>query len=242
MFERFTDRARHVLVYAQEEATLLDHGYIGTEHILLGLLADGQGDEDGVAAMALASFGITLEAARQNVGATVAPAVTTSHPGSPPFTPQSKRALELSLREALLLGHGYIGTEHLLLGLVREGRGVAAQVIVGLGAELGHLRQRVLELVDATAPVTGAPYPDLEVAVRPGVVAATSSAGPVPEADPHCRCGADLAETAAYRSIELPAAPGEVDQGPLSTTVVFCQHCGYVLGQAGPTWRAVTGP
>jgi ATP-dependent Clp protease ATP-binding subunit ClpC len=244
MFERFTDRARRVLVYAQEEATLLDHSYIGTEHILLGVLADGQDGEhgaagvdgvDGVAATALASFGITLEAARRAVRETVGAAATISNPGSPPFTPRSKTVLELSLGEALLLGHGYIGTAHLLLGLVREGEGVAAQVMVGLGAEPGLLRQRVLELIEATARADGYPYADLEGEAETGpTLAMTRSAGPVPEVSPSCRCGADWAEAAAYRSIEVPAAPGEVDRGLLPTTVVFCRHCGYLLGQARP--------
>jgi hypothetical protein len=217
--------------------TLLGHSYIGTEHILLGLLADGQGGADGadgVAATALASFGITLDAARHAVGETVAPAAAISNPGSPPFTPRSKTVLELSLVEALVLGHGYIGTEHLLLGLVKEGEGVAAQVIAHLGAELGLLRQRVLELIEARAPAAGYAYADLEVAVPTGpTMALTSSAGPVPEVPPRCSCGADWAEAVAYRSMGVPAAPGEVDRGPLLTTVVFCRHCGYVLGQAG---------
>jgi hypothetical protein len=259
MFERFTDRARRVLVYAQEEATLLDNSYIGTGHILLGILADGQGGPngvdgvDGVAARALASFGITLEGARRAVGETVGAAATISNPGSPPFTPRSKTVLELSLGEALLLGHGYIGTEHLLLGLVREGGGVAAQVMVALGAEPGVLRQRVIELIEAATPAGG--YPDVDLAVAAPAVAApavaappvaapavaappgpsiamTSPAGPGPEVAPNCRCGADWAEAAAYRSIEVPPAPGELDRGLLPTTVVFCLHCGYLLGQA----------
>ena len=128
MFERFTDRARRVLVLAQEEARLLNHNFIGTEHILLGLIHEGE----GVAAKALESLGISLEAVREKVEETIGPAGS-STTGSPPFTPRAKKVLELSLREALQLGHNYIGTEHMLLGLVREGEGVAAQVLVSLG-------------------------------------------------------------------------------------------------------------
>jgi ATP-dependent Clp protease ATP-binding subunit ClpC len=147
MFERFTDRARRVLVLAQEEARLLDHNFIGTEHILLGLIHEGE----GVAAKALASIGISLETVREKVIETVGPAGSPAA-GSPEFTPRAKKVLEFSLREALQLGHNYIGTEHLLLGLVREGEGVAAQVLVGLGAELSRIRQEVIRLVSGYAP------------------------------------------------------------------------------------------
>ncbi len=116
MFERFTDRARRVLVLAQEEARLLDHGYIGTEHILLGLIQES----DGPAAQALAQLGVTLEAVREKVVETVG-LVGAGPTGSPPFTPRAKKVLELSLREGLQLGHNYIGTEHFLLGIVLGG-------------------------------------------------------------------------------------------------------------------------
>ena len=142
MFERFTDRARRVLVLAQEEARMLNHNFIGTEHILLGLIHEGE----GVAAKALESLGISLEAVREKVEETIGPAGTAST-GSPPFTPRAKKVLELSLREALQLGHNYIGTEHMLLGLVREGEGVAAQVLVSLGADLSRVRQQVIQLL-----------------------------------------------------------------------------------------------
>ena len=142
MFERFTDRARRVLVLAQEEARLLNHSFIGTEHILLGLIHEGE----GVAAKALESLGISLEAVREKVEETIGMAGSAPS-GSPPFTPRAKKVLELSLREALQLGHSYIGTEHMLLGLVREGEGVAAQVLVSLGADLGRVRQQVIQLM-----------------------------------------------------------------------------------------------
>src|ERR1700689_3787021 len=142
VFERFTDRARRVLVLAQEEARLLNHSFIGTEHILLGLIHEGE----GVAAKALESLGISLEAVREKVEETIGMAGTAPS-GSPPFTPRAKKVLELSLREALQLGHSYIGTEHMLLGLVREGEGVAATVLVSLGTDLNRVRQAVMQLM-----------------------------------------------------------------------------------------------
>ena len=142
MFEKFTDKARRVVVLAQEEAKLLNHNYIGTEHILLGLIHEGE----GVAAKALESLGINLDSVRQQVQEIIgqgqqAPA------GHIPFTPRAKKVLELSLREALQLGHSYIGTEHLLLGLIREGEGVAAQVLTKLGADTNRVRQQVIQLL-----------------------------------------------------------------------------------------------
>jgi ATP-dependent Clp protease ATP-binding subunit ClpC len=142
MFERFTDRARRVVVLAQEEARMLNHNYIGTEHILLGLIHEGE----GVAAKALESLNISLEAVRQQVEEIIGQgqAAPTGHI---PFTPRAKKVLELSLREALQLGHNYIGTEHILLGLIREGEGVAAQVLQKLGADLNRVRQTVIQLL-----------------------------------------------------------------------------------------------
>jgi ATP-dependent Clp protease ATP-binding subunit ClpC len=142
VFERFTDRARRVVVLAQEEARLLNHNYIGTEHILLGLIHEGE----GVAAKALESLGISLEKVRQQVEEIIG-AGQSPPSGHIPFTPRAKKVLELSLREALQLGHNYIGTEHILLGLIREGEGVAAQVLVKLGADLGRVRQQVIQLL-----------------------------------------------------------------------------------------------
>ncbi|MBM7774172.1 ATP-dependent Clp protease ATP-binding subunit ClpC [Actinokineospora baliensis] len=142
MFERFTDRARRVVVLAQEEARMLNHNYIGTEHILLGLIHEGE----GVAAKALESLGIALEGVRQQVEEIIGQGQHAPS-GHIPFTPRAKKVLELSLREALQLGHNYIGTEHILLGLIREGEGVAAQVLVKLGADLNRVRQQVLQLL-----------------------------------------------------------------------------------------------
>ena len=142
LFERFTDRARRVVVLAQEEARLLNHSYIGTEHILLGLIHEGE----GVAAKALESLSISLDAVRAQVEEIIGQGGS-SPSGHIPFTPRAKKVLELSLREALQLGHNYIGTEHILLGLLREGEGVATQVLVKLGADLGKVRQQVIQLL-----------------------------------------------------------------------------------------------
>jgi hypothetical protein len=150
MFERFTDRARRVVVLAQEEARLLNHDYIGTEHILLGLIQEG----DGVAARALQSLGISLDAVRARVEDIIGRGDEQS-PSHIPFTPRAKKVLELSLREALQLGHNYIGTEHILLGLIREGEGVAAQVLVELGGDLERVRQEVKRILGTAGPVPG---------------------------------------------------------------------------------------
>jgi ATP-dependent Clp protease ATP-binding subunit ClpC len=146
MFERFTDRARRVVVLAQEEARMLNHNYIGTEHILLGLIHEGE----GVAAKALESMNISLQAVRDQVQEIIGKGQT-APAGHIPFTPRAKKVLELSLREALQLGHNYIGTEHILLGLIREGEGVAAQVLQKLGADLNRVRQQVIQLLSGYA-------------------------------------------------------------------------------------------
>jgi hypothetical protein len=145
VFERFTDRARRVLMFAQVEARLLDHNYIGTEHVLLGLIKE----DEGLAALALESLGISLEMVREQVIQAIGP--PSSLTTSPPFTPQAKKVLELSLREALELGHNYIGTEHILLGLLRQNDGIAASVLQGLGADLQGVRQTVIDLLAGSA-------------------------------------------------------------------------------------------
>ncbi|HKY65385.1 MAG TPA: Clp protease N-terminal domain-containing protein [Acidimicrobiales bacterium] len=152
MFERFSDRGRRVVVLAQEEARLLGHGYIGTEHLLLGIVHEGE----GVAARALESLGIELGAVRRKVEETVGRGDDQPE-GHIPFTPHAKKVLELSLREALQFGHDYIGTEHVLLGLIRESDGVAAQVLVGSGADLSTVRRAVLLVLEGEGPApTGA--------------------------------------------------------------------------------------
>ena len=160
MFERFTERARQIVVLAEEEARMLNYDYIGTEHMLLGLVHEGQ----GVAAKALESLGIPLEAVRQRVEEIIGQGqqVPSEHI---PFTPQAKKVLELSLREALQLGHNYIGTEHILLGLIREGEGVAARVLVKLGADLNRVRQQVIQLLPIPAAATVEALPAAEVVV-----------------------------------------------------------------------------
>jgi len=167
MFERFTDRARRVVVLAQEEARELGHNYIGTEHILLGLLRE----EDGLAARALAAMGIGLDVVRREVRQIIGPGEG-QEAGHIPFTPRAKKVLELSLREALTLGHNYIGTEHILLGLVREGEGVAAQVLMKMGADLNRVRQEVIILLHGQREE------------EPGA-AETPGESPAPEERPH---------------------------------------------------------
>jgi ATP-dependent Clp protease ATP-binding subunit ClpC len=176
VFERFTDRARRVVVLAQEEARLLNHSYIGTEHILLGLIHEGE----GVAAKALESLGISLEAVRSQVQDIIGQGGS-SPSGHIPFTPRAKKVLELSLREALQLGHNYIGTEHILLGLIREGEGVAAQVLIKLGADLSRVRQQVIQLLSGyqgpQAPGTAGAKDPAAAATGPGATAGEDKGG-----------------------------------------------------------------
>jgi ATP-dependent Clp protease ATP-binding subunit ClpC len=191
LFERFTDRARRVLVLAQEEARLLNHNFIGTEHILLGLIHEGE----GVAAKALESLGISLEAVREKVEETIGPAGSGTM-GSPPFTPRAKKVLELSLREALQLGHNYIGTEHMLLGLVREGEGVAAQVLVSLGADLSRVRQQVIQLLSGYVGESGS-APKAGTAPNPEQGGAATSGSPVLD-----QFGRNLTQTARDKQLD----------------------------------------
>jgi len=216
VFERFTDRSRRVLVLAQEEARELDHNYIGTAHILLGLI----GEEEGVAAKALKGLGVRLDEARQRVkeGCPPSPGPVT---GPPPFTPRSKKVLELSLREALHLNHNYIGTEHILLGLVREGEGMAARVLVDLGADLDGVRQQVVGLLQD------------HVEAGPGKEKLTVSGA-------LCgRCRRPLAGTAGVQELIIPGtvAAGAVTEGdvigPSTVRVLFCRRCGTVAGTIG---------
>jgi ATP-dependent Clp protease ATP-binding subunit ClpC len=214
MFERFTDRARRVVVLAQEDARMLNHNYIGTEHILLGLIHEGE----GVAANALESLNISLEAARQQVEEIIGQgqAASTRHI---PFTPRAKKVLELSLREALQLGHNYIGTEHILLGLIREGEGVAAQVLQTLGADLNRVRQTVVQLLSGYS-ATASAGERLESASESGTWS------------PRCSsCGWPLDDALRYR--RLLAAPVDEDEDPVSVRIFFCGRCGAILGHVG---------
>jgi ATP-dependent Clp protease ATP-binding subunit ClpC len=219
VFERFTDRARRVLTLAQEEASALNHGFIGTEHILLGLIEEG----DGLGARALRSLGLSTEDVRAKVGEIVGGSVSTPV-GSRPFTPRSKKVLELALREALQLNHSYIGTEHILLGLVREGNGVATTVLVDLGVELGWVRQAVNSLM------TGGSEVQLGSRVEP--TAGDALPEPLP-LEPSCpRCRANLAESARFRTMDISADSDGAD--PLPVDVVYCLFCGTTLHMLKP--------
>jgi len=151
MFNRFTERARKVIILAKEEARRFNHDYIGTEHILLGLIREGE----GVAAAVLQKMGVSLENIRLEVEKLVQPGPTTQIIGDIPFTPRAKKALELAAEEARSLGHNYIGTEHILLGLIREGEGVASQVLLNLGLDLNTVRNEVMELLGSVLPGLG---------------------------------------------------------------------------------------
>jgi ATP-dependent Clp protease ATP-binding subunit ClpC len=209
MFERFTDRARRAVVLAQEEARMLDHDYIGTEHLLLGLIHE----REGVAARALEALGMSLSDVRGEVESVIGRG-DTPPAGRIPFTPRAKKVLELSLREALQLGHNYIGTEHILLGLVREGEGVGARVLTERGATLEGVREQVLSIIGSVA----------------GAAPSTEPEAAEPEAveGPACpRCRASLEETAAYRVLDVPShEEGEAR----AVTFAFCRRCGTWLG------------
>jgi ATP-dependent Clp protease ATP-binding subunit ClpC len=228
VFERFTDRARRVVVLAQEEARMLNHNYIGTEHILLGLVRE----RDGIAAMALGSLNIRLDAVRREVEEIIGQgqAAPTGHI---PFTPRAKKVLELSLREALQLGHNYIGTEHILLGLIREGEGVAAQVLQKLGADLNRVRQTVIQLlsgyaagaevrkVEGGAEMEVGAEMEAEVATETAPIAVPSSVDA-----PMCpNCFAALDETLAVKTVETTSEGEQV-----SVKIAYCNRCGVALG------------
>ena len=211
MFERFTDRARRVLVFAQEEARLLDHHFIGTEHLLLGLIHEG----DGVAAKALDSMGVTLADARTRVEERFGPQ-RSGDSNNLAFTPRAKRTLERALREAMDLGHNFVGTEHQLLGLISVSDGAGAHILVGLGVDLSVLRQRVIGMlsgvpVDAVGAAGGSEF----VAVTPA---------------PHCaNCRAPLAEWARYVTLEVPPGDPGAAGDPLPVVFVYCSRCGRAI-------------
>jgi ATP-dependent Clp protease ATP-binding subunit ClpC len=217
MFERFTDRARRVVVLAQEEARMLRHDYIGTEHILLGLVREG----GGVAAQALESIHISLEDVRQQVEEIIG--LGQGVPTGPiPFTPRAKKVLEYSLREALQLGHTYIGTEHILLGLVRESEGVAAQVLVRYGANLDQVRHTVIELLSGYAGGQSAAVGAGAVEEVEAVLAWSASS----ESSPTCpNCRSSLAETLAASTLEL-----KVGDETTMVKMAYCNRCGTALG------------
>jgi ATP-dependent Clp protease ATP-binding subunit ClpC len=215
MFERFTERARRVVVLAQVEARMLNHDYIGTEHILLGLLHEG----GGVAARALEDLGVNLEDVRREVEAIVGQGKAAPL-GHIPFTSGAKKVLELSLREALQLGHNYIGTEHTLLGLLREGEGVAAQVLQKLGADLNRVRQKVLQFLGGRTGAAGTPEID------------EATWAEVRGDQPLCpRCRASLSETAVHRVLEV--APHAEGGEARAVSFAYCRRCGTWLGTLG---------
>jgi ATP-dependent Clp protease ATP-binding subunit ClpC len=211
VFERFTDRSRRVVVLAQEEARLLNHNYIGTEHILLGLVCE----DGGIAHRALDSLHISVQAVRTEVREIVGQgrAVPTGHI---PFTPRAKKVLELALREALQLGHKYIGTEHILLGLVREGEGVGAQVLEKLGADLDRVHQTVIQLLSGYAVGTFQ---------TPTAPEETTQSGP------RCpSCSRPLERTLGYRSLAAQPAGDDEEGDPLPIRVAYCTGCGCTIG------------
>jgi ATP-dependent Clp protease ATP-binding subunit ClpC len=165
MFERFTERARRAVVLAQDEARRLGHNYIGTEHVLLGLLRE----EEGIAARVLGSLGVTLDGVRGRVAEIVGRGEAAA-PGQIPFTPRAKKVLELALREAISMGHGYIGTEHILLGLARENGGVAARILLDSGVDAERIRGEVVAALSGSRSGSGAAatawFPDIELPGR----------------------------------------------------------------------------
>jgi ATP-dependent Clp protease ATP-binding subunit ClpC len=223
VFERFTDRARRTVVFAQEEARMLNHNYIGTEHILLGLLRE----DEGVAARALTTLGVSLEAVRRDVGEIVGRGSEAPR-GHIPFTPRAKKVLELSLREALQLGHNYIGTEHILLGLIREGEGVAAQVLQKLGAGLNQVRRTVVELLSGSGAGAEVRKAGSEAEMAELTSEMVSPSEPLLDDAPTCpNCFGALDETLAIRTLET-SAEGE----PFSVKIAYCTRCGVALGAA----------
>jgi len=216
MFERFTDEARRVLVLAQEESRVLGHDFIGTEHLLLGILRHGQGP----APEALTTMGVTLEAARAQIAQTVGPRGTAAG-GSIPFTPRAKKTLELALREALQLGHDHIRTEHLLLGVIDEGDGVGARTLVALDVDLSRLRDDVTSRVRRPGGTSGRVWRGTRrVRVQPSGH---------PPLCPACR--APLEETARYRVLDAcTAEPDDRGNVPIPVTIAYCHRCGVALG------------
>jgi ATP-dependent Clp protease ATP-binding subunit ClpC len=232
VFERFSDPARRAVVFAQEEARLLEHNYIGTEHILLGLL----NVPDGVAARTLQSLGIALESVRGEVEKII------GRGGGTPsahvlFTARAKKVLELSLRESIQFRHNHIGTEHILLGLIREGDGVAAEVLRTLGVDLSRVREHVVQVLSESEPepVTegeAKPGPEGVAFVRAASGSVTLGVTPDPQSPPpRCaRCGASLTTGTAYRVVE--ATGDETEAEPVRVVIVYCLTCGTALGTA----------
>ena len=220
VFQRFTSQARKVMILAPEEARLLGHSFIGTEHILLGLLREGE----GLAAQALELSGVSLVPLREKVRETVG-AVDTAPSGSPPFTPRAKKVLELSLREALRLGDSHIGTEHLLLGLIQEGNGVATTLLVALGVSPSRVRQQVMWLLSSQRNEM-----EGEGRERGGSAATSFGEDPSTVSGPRCpRCRVDVSEAVRYRTITATSDVDDDAREPMMIDVLYCGECGTTL-------------
>jgi ATP-dependent Clp protease ATP-binding subunit ClpC len=211
VFERFSDGARKVIVKAQEEARLLDHNYIGTEHLLLGLIAVSE----GVAARALTPLGVTLESTRRRVGEIIGRGETPAA-GHIPFTPRSKKVLELALREALQLGHNYIGTEHLLLGIVRDGEGVAAQILRKSVGDLDRVRSAVIAGLSKEGGGAVSPTSEASGSISPRCPSCSESLGD---------------ESVGVRRIRASAEDAE--EG-FDVLLAYCRSCGCPIGTVAP--------
>ena len=205
MFKRFTVRASRVVVLAQEEARMLNHNYVGTEHILLGLIHEGE----GIAAKTLESMNISLEAVRDRVEEVIGQGQV-APTGHIPFTPRAQKVFELSVGEALQLGHAYIGMEHILLGLIREGEGVAAQVLQQMGIDLGRARREVIRLLSGEHP------------------AAAEAAGAAESVDAaRCAsCQARLSDSGRITALEVQDEEGR----PTTVRLLYCSSCGVLIG------------
>jgi ATP-dependent Clp protease ATP-binding subunit ClpA len=233
MFERFTDRARRVVVLAQEESREMGHDHIGTEHFLLALIRE----EDGIAGKALTEAGVTLDAARKQVETAIGRGEPEPKRRSGrrwrrhvPFTSRSKKTMELALRESLGLGHNYIGTEHLLLGLISLSEGAGLETLTSLGADPAHLRESLLKTLKARESsqlmegLKSVVQSESEFEVR--MPAQSSEA-----ASPTCpQCRSDLAETGVVRNMDFPVHGGEAIR---TVAVAFCRRCGSTLGILG---------
>jgi ATP-dependent Clp protease ATP-binding subunit ClpA len=223
VFERFTEKARRVVILAQEESRELAHDHIGTEHLLLALIRE----EDGIAAKVLSEAGVTLDDARKRVEDLVGRGEPEPKRRSGKrwrrhvdFTPRAKRTMELALRESLGLGHNYIGTEHLLLGMLSLGEGRGGEALAELGADPAHLRENLLKMTRAHSRSPKIEFREVEFEMSEG--------GPVEPLGPKCpRCDSDLSETAAVKTMDVPMQEG---QGTRSVTVAFCRRCGSSLG------------